>query len=146
MSNYIFDITNYMKWIKFREPDIHNILENSNDDVIEYCNGIWNECILVNTGVNSRYINEANYLLFSHLFIINSEYFNPAIYDKYDIGNQMANIGQIISSVSDSSTSVNSHITKAAQNLSLSQQGYMLTKFGYKYICLISSLNMIRVI
>lgn len=147
MENFIFDYKEYMKWIKFKDTDIYNLFKDDSidDDLIEYSNMIWNEVIEINK-VNYAFNKEANYLLFTHLFIINSEYFNPSLYDKYGIGSQMANIGIILTNVSDSSTNVGSTVSKAASNLSLSQQGYMTTKFGYKYICLISSLNVIRVI
>lgn len=157
------DFNDYLKWIRFRGMEIYKaisdvyiqplkydedtvITQQDRSDIIEFINSIYDEVVKTNMGIDGKYLQEMNYLLFTHNMIMGSEYLFPDIYKLYNVENSMHNLGNVINSVSDSSTSVSSTTTKAAERLSFYDQLLMSTEFGVKYLMLLKQLQSIDVI
>lgn len=151
----MFPSDTYSIWIRYRDQDIYDFIvsvytntdpSNIPQDEIEpmkaMVEDIWNNVLLINKGLNNR---DLNFLLFTHLLILNSEYMIPVVFKKYGIENKMATPFSIISSTSDGSTSVSSQIV-GADNLSLDTTMYLSTKWGYMYITLLQQIQSLVVV
>lgn len=150
-----FPESNYATWIRFRDNTIYEFIVNvytnvspSNIDVNDiedyksFIEGIWDNVLKINNGLNS---NDLNYLLFTHLFILNSEFILPDVYKYYGIANRLASPLSYVSSTSDGSTSVSSTLL-GADNIGLDGSMYMLTKWGYLYLSLLQQIQSMVVI
>lgn len=144
-------IEEYKKWIRFRDKNIYDYLNTIYDDVdsgfsreyqeeLEFIDSIWTNVLQINNNIN-KFQPDINYLLYSHLLIINSEYLSTTIYKDYDIESALNTIGYISTSVSDSSTSVGYTPSIAITNQSLNDGVYYVTKFGREYLSLIEQLQ-----
>lgn len=150
-----FPETNYATWIRFRDNNIYKFIINvysnvtpspipANDieDYKAFIEGIWDNVLKINNGLDS---NDLNYLLFTHLLILNSEFVLPEVYKYYGIENRLASPLSYVSSTSDGSTSVSSTLL-GADNIGLDGSMYMLTKWGYLYLSLLQQLQSMVVI
>lgn len=149
-----FPYNEYGKWIKFREQTIYDFLipiytdtnPPSNDpdkeDKKEFIENIWKNVELINYGLNS---NELDYLLFTHLFILNSEFILPDLYNSYGLSDKFITPLSYISSASDGSTSVSS-TNMGIEDIGLDGTMYMFTKWGYLYLTLLKQLQSLVVI
>lgn len=152
----MFPSTEYAKWIKFRDKKIYEFVVNvysntvpgpySPEDIEDYksfIESIWTNATQINNGMNNDVL---NYLLFTHLLVINSEIILPDVYLEYDMNNKMASPLTIVSSTSDGSTSVSSSLM-GVDNLGLDSSMYLLTKWGYMYLSLLQQIqNMIVIL
>lgn len=145
-----FPSTDYAMWIRFRDNNIYefivNVYTNTNpssiptEDIEAYkafVEGIWDNTLKINNGLNN---NDLNYLLFTHLLILNSEFVLPDVYKYYGIENRLASPLSYVSSTSDGSTSVSSTIL-GADKIGLDGSMYMLTKWGYLYLSLLQQIQ-----
>lgn len=150
-----FPSTDYSTWIRFRDINIYKFIDNVYNDVSpspipekdkedykSFIEGIWSNVLKINNGLNS---NDLNYLLFTHLLILNSEFILPEVYKYYGIENRLASPLSYISSTSDGSTSVSSTIL-GEDSIGLDGSMYMLTKWGYLYLSLLQQLQSMVVI
>lgn len=140
-------IDEYKVWVRFRDKQIYNYIVNLTTDInpdktaeVEFLDSIWTNVLCMNENLN-KFQPEINYLLFSHLLIINSECLSNTIYVDYDIENALNTIGYISTSVSDSSTSVGYTPSSAITNQSLNDGFYYITKFGREYLILLEQLQ-----
>lgn len=150
-----FPSTDYSTWIRFRDNNIYKFIDNvysdispspipekDKEDYKSFIEGIWSNVLKINNGLNS---NDLNYLLFTHLLILNSEFILPEVYKYYGIENRLASPLSYISSTSDGSTSVSSTIL-GEDSIGLDGSMYMLTKWGYLYLSLLQQLQSMVVI
>lgn len=150
-----FPYDQYSKWIHFRELDIYNLLikvytdtnppsmdPQEQIDIQEFFDSIWKNVELINNGLNST---ELDYLLFTHLLLLNIEYIDPKLFKKYDLSNKLVTPLNYISSTSDGSTSVSSNIM-GEDTLNMGSSFYLLTKWGYMYYTLLQQIQSMIVI
>lgn len=146
----IFPLDLYKNWIRFREGDIYaelDLLEKSEENEektakLEFLDSIWNNVLLINYGLDNV---QLNYLLFTHLLILQSQYIFNDIYKKYDIANIMANPLYVTTSVSDNSTSSSGSII-GSDDLDLTSVTYITTPFGIQYLSLLKQIQSLVVI
>lgn len=146
-------IDDYKIWIRFRDRLIYDYIvtlttpPETDDKIAElnFLNSLWSQTLLYNSNIN-KLQPDLNFLLFTHLLIVNSEFLSSNIYTEYDMEMQLGTIGYISTSTSDSSTSVGFTPSSAITNQSLSDGFYYTTKFGREYIMLIEQLQSFVVI
>lgn len=153
----------YKVWIRFRDHNIYQyivnltkepVLNNDKDEDIDnsylinddkvaellFLESIYNNVLEINKNM-SKFKQELNFNLFTHLLILQSQYLSTTIYKDYEIENALKTIGYITTSVSDSSTSVSYTPSSAITNQSLNDGLYNITKFGREYLILLEQLQ-----
>lgn len=156
-----FPVNDYLIWVRFRESDIYKDLADvytnkliASDDAsdillqeeklayIKFFDDIWNNVLAINNGLNDE---DLNYLLFTHLLILNSEAIFPDLYKKYNLDERLYNPLRMVTNTSDGSTSVSTDII-GKNNLSMLDSMYLLTKWGILYKSLLSQINQMIVV